>query len=49
MDDEPCVVHLAKCHEDLTLRKTLGSQRMCQDATIVLPWWLLMSRPSYYS
>jgi hypothetical protein len=26
----------------------LGSQRMCQDATVVLPWWLLMDRSSHY-
>jgi hypothetical protein len=40
MDDEPHAVHPAKCHEDPTLRKTPGSQCLCQDATIMLPWRL---------
>jgi hypothetical protein len=38
MDDEPHAVHPIECHEDPTLRKTPGSQCMCQAATVVLPW-----------
>jgi len=49
MDDEPRTVHPVECHEDPTLRKTPGIQRMCQDASVMLPWRLLMARPPYYS
>jgi hypothetical protein len=49
VDDEPHAVHLVKCHENPTLQKTPGSQRLCQDAIVMLPWRLLMARPSYYS
>jgi hypothetical protein len=49
MDDESHAVHSVKCHEDPTLRKAPGSERLCQDITFMLPWWLLMARPLDYS
>jgi hypothetical protein len=49
VDDEPRAVHPAKCNENPTLRKAPGSERLCQAITFMLPWWLLMARPSYYS
>jgi hypothetical protein len=49
MDDEPRAAHPNECHEDPTLWKTLESQHMCQDTTVMLPWQLLMDRTSYYS
>jgi hypothetical protein len=49
MDDEPRAVHPTECYEDPTLRKTLGSQCLCQASSIVLPWRLLMARPPHYN
>jgi hypothetical protein len=49
MDNEPLTVHPAECHEDPTLRKTPGSQSLCQATIFMLPWWLIVARPPYYS
>jgi hypothetical protein len=41
MDDEPCVDHPTECNENPTLWKTLGSECLFQDTTLMLPWKLL--------
>jgi hypothetical protein len=49
MDYEPHAVHPSQCHEDSSLRMTLGGKCMCQVAIVLLPWWLFMVKPSYHS